>query len=215
MLKILVADDHAVVRAGVLQIVSASGDLCTGGEAASAAELLEKLGEQPWDAIILDIALRDRSGLDVLPELKRRAPATPVLILSMYGEEEFAIRAIRLGASGYLTKESAPERLVDALRTICAGGIYITPVLAQALARQLHKRGERRHDRLSPREFQILCLFGEGKSVTQIARMCSLSVKTVSTHRRNILEKLALQTTAQLVRYAIEHRLSQSRSDFV
>lgn len=208
-MKILIADDHAVVRAGLVQIISGSGDMFVAGEAASAAELLQKIATQRWDAVILDISLSDRSGLDVLPDLKRHAPNTPVLILSMYGEEEFAVRAIRLGASGYLTKESAPERLLEALRALRAGGMYVSPMLAQALALRLQNRTERPHERLSPREFQILCLFGEGKTATEIARICCVSVKTVSTHRRHILEKMGFQTTAQLVRYAIANGLAR------
>jgi two-component system, NarL family, invasion response regulator UvrY len=206
--RILIADDHVVVRAGLRQILAEARDVSVTGEAGSGAEVIAALRTGAYDLVILDISLGKDSGLELLPQIRKQFPGTSVLILSMFGEEEHAVRALKLGASGYLTKESASDRLLEAVRKVAQGGVFVSADLVEMLVLRLHQGEEKPHERLSNREFQILCLMGEGKSQTEIAEICCLSVKTVSTHRRNILEKMGLQKTAELIRYAVENRLS-------
>ena len=209
MIRILIADDHPFVRRGVKQVLTDEFPDTVIGEASTAPELLELAGQHPWNLVILDLTMPGRSGLDALHELKAGWPETPVLVLSMHPEDQFAMRVLRAGADGYLTKESIPEELVQAVRKIMAGGKYIRPSVADLLATQLQQGdvSQPPHARLSDREFQVLGLIAHGKTVTHIAEELSLSVKSVSTYRARIMEKLHLNSTADLTRYALEHRL--------
>lgn len=208
MIRIATADDHAIVRRGLREILSAEPDMQVCGEAATAEELLDVVRSQACDAIVLDITLPGRSGLDVLKDLKQDRPALPVLVLTMHAEEQFGLRTLKAGAAGYLNKESAPAELVKAIRKIVAGGRYLTPSLAEALAAEaLAPTDQRPHRTLSRREDEVIRLLASGKTPTDIGRQLNLSVKTVSTHRTRILKKLGLTTTAELIRYAIQHRL--------
>ena len=208
MIKVLIADDHAVVRQGLKQILSEQPDMKVLGEAGSVPELLDHIRKQQWDIVVLDISMPGRGGLEGLKELKQEQPKLPVLILSIHPEDQFAVRALKTGASGYLTKDSAPEELVQAIRKVLTGRKYISPGLAEKLATDLQTDTARPlHEALSDREFQILRLIASGISVTEIANKLSLSVKTVSTYRTRILEKMKMKTSAELMRYAIKHQL--------
>ena len=209
MIRILIADDHPFVRRGVKQVLTDEFPGVVIGEASTAPELLELAGKHPWNLVVLDLTMPGRDGLDALHELKSRCPDTPVLVLSMHPEDQFAVRVLRAGAAGYLTKESIPEELVQAVRKIMTDGKYIRPSVADLLATQLQQGDVNQppHTRLSDREFQVLGLIAHGKSVTHIAEELSLSVKSVSTYRARIVEKLHLKSTADLTRYALEHRL--------
>jgi len=210
MIRILIADDHAVVRRGLKQIVADEPDLMVAGEAHSGQEALALARGQHWDVVMLDISMPGRGGLEVLKDLKQERPGLPVLILSMHPEEQFAVRALKLGASGYLTKDSAPEELVRAIRKVVAGGRYVTASLAEKLAGNLvpDRQGERPlHEILSDREFLVMRLIASGKSVTDIADELALSVKTISTYRARVLEKMGMKSNADLTRYAISNQL--------
>jgi DNA-binding NarL/FixJ family response regulator len=208
MTKLLIVDDHPVVRRGVKEILEDERDLEI-SETQDAYEALRLVKEQEFDLVVLDLDLPGKSGLDLLKEIKRDRPNLPVLILSIYPEEQFAVRVLRAGASGFISKESAPEDLVMATRKILKGGKYVSERVAESLL--VHASTEQvatPHERLSDREFQILCLLGAGKTVTAIAHDLSLGVPTVSTYRARILEKMNLRTTAELVHYAIQNHLS-------
>jgi two-component system invasion response regulator UvrY len=208
MIRIVTADDHAVVRRGIREIVSSEPDMEVVAEAATAQELLDFVQKRDCDAVLLDITLPGRSGLEVLKELKQGSSKLPVLILTMHAEEQFGIRTLKAGAAGYLNKESAPDELVKAIRKVVAGGRYLTPALAEALAVDVVTPSDRPlHHRLSNREDEVFRLLAAGKTVTDVGRQLALSVKTVSTHRTRILKKLRLTTTAELIRYAIQNRL--------
>ncbi|MBP8116220.1 MAG: response regulator transcription factor [Nitrospira sp.] len=206
--RCLIADDHPVVRRGVRELLEEEqlcSEVC---EAKSGEEALDAVRRQPWDLMILDIALPDKHGLDVLKEAKLLQPGLPVLMLSLYPEKEFAMRAIKAGASGYLTKQSAPSELLAAVTRVLQGGRYITAILAEQMASALETGGtEVLHARLSDRELQVLRLLGQGKSVSVIAEELCLSVKTISTYRARILEKLSCKSTGELIRYAVEAKL--------
>ena len=204
----LLVDDHPIVRRGVRDLLMYE-QLCSEIEEVSSGEAgLEAVRRKHWDVLLLDVALPDKHGLEVLKEVKVLQPHLPVLMLSLYPEKEFAMRAIRAGASGYLTKQSAPSELVTAVRRVLQGGRYITEALAEQMAEALETGAEGLlHARLSDRELQVLRLLGKGKAVSVIAEELVLSVKTVSTYRARILEKLSCQTTGELIRYAIEARL--------
>lgn len=208
--RCLLVDDHPIVRRGVRDLLLHE-QLCSEIEEASGGEAaLEAIRREPWDLLLLDVALPDKHGLEVLKETKLLQPRLPVLMLSLYPEKEFAMRAIRAGASGYLTKQSAPSELLTAVRRVLQGGRYITEALAEQMAEALEAGVEGAlHARLSDRELQVLRLFGQGKSVSVIAEELALSVKTVSTYRARILEKLSCQTTAELIRYAIDAKLDE------
>lgn len=208
MHKVLVADDHAVVRKGIAQILGETPDFRCAGEAANADDLLDLLAREPWDALVLDLNMPGRGGLDILTDIHRRWPKLPVLVLSMHDEKQFAPRVLKAGAAGYLHKESAAHELVKALSRIVTGGKYISSSVAETLLSDLQSpdRGLP-HALLSDREFQVLCMIASGKSVSQIAREIALSVKTVSTYRARILEKMRMKSNAQLTRYAIEKNL--------
>jgi DNA-binding NarL/FixJ family response regulator len=207
-LKILLADDHAVVRSGLKQILADEFRRATFGEASNAHEALTLLGKEKWDVVLLDITMQGRSGLDVLREIKKLRPRLPVLVLSMHPENQFAVRVLKKGASGYITKESAPEELVGAINKVIAGGCYVSAALAETLAFRLSSDTQKPpQELLSDREYDVLRLIGSGKLAGEIARELSLSVKTISTYRARILEKMGMKNNAQLMRYAMEHEL--------
>lgn len=203
MTRVLIADDHPVVRKGLCLILSDAEGIEVVGEADNAQQVIEALARQPVDVLVLDIGMPGRSGLELLQDLRLSHPALPVLILSQYPEEQIAVRAIRLGAAGYLNKESAPDQLVDAVRRIQQGRKFLTPSLAELLALSIESGGRKPHEALSEREFQVLLMIASGKTVSDIAAELVLSVKTVSTYRARILEKMSLKNNAELTRYAI------------
>ncbi len=205
MLKILTIDDHEVVRRGLKDMFTK--ETATFGEARSGAEAIALVKKQSWDIAILDISLGGRSGLEVLSELKQLRPRMPVLILSMHAEEQYAVRAFKSGASGYINKASSGEELRGAILKIIKGGQYVGPSLAEKMVLQLSQPGKVPHESLSNREFEVLCSIASGKTVTEIAEQLSLSNKTISTYRRRILDKMDMRTNAELTHYAIRNRL--------
>ena len=209
MIKIFIADDHAIVRQGLKQIVSDQTDMTVAGEAETGAEVMRFTREKAdCDVIILDITLPDKSGLDLLPEIKNLRPEIKILILSMHAEEQFAIRALKSGASGYLTKKSAPTELIKAIRRIKAGGKYINQSIAEQLAFFYGDESDAPvHERLSEREFQVLRMIGEGKTLREIADELCISEKTVGTYRTRILEKMNMTRNAELIRYSVRNNL--------
>jgi DNA-binding NarL/FixJ family response regulator len=207
-MRILICDDHPIVRKGLREILEQEGAPATIGEAASAAEGLELARKKPWDAVVLDITMPGRSGLELLKQLREERPNLPVLVLSVHPAEQYAIRVLRAGASGYLTKESAPDELVTAVRRIVRGGRYISPSVGETLVADLGRpAGQLPHHDLSDREFEIMLQLASGKRVSEIGAALNLSVKTVSTYRARILQKLNLKTTAEIMRYAVTHGL--------
>lgn len=212
MSKVLIADDHAVVRRGLKQIITEEPDFEIAGEASSGQEVLDLVDANGCDVVVLDITMPDKNGLTVLQEMKVKRPSLPVLILSMHPEDQFAIRALRLGASGYLTKESAPEELIGALKQVLRGGKYVSSTLAEQLVAEIG--GDIfsvTPDRLSERELQVLKLIASGRGIAQIAEELKLSVKTVSTYRTRLLLKMKLKTNADLVRYAVQHGITEHK----
>jgi DNA-binding NarL/FixJ family response regulator len=210
MIKVLIADDHPIVRQGLRQILSATADMEVAGEAVNSQEALDQVRLGGWDVLVLDITMPGRSGFDILKELKYEQPNLPVLVLSIHAEEQLAVRVLKAGASGYLTKENAPEELVKAIRKVVSGGRYVSPSLAESLAFGLDTApGRPRHETLSDREFQVMQLMASGKTLAEIAEELSLSAKTVSTYRTRLLEKLKLKTNAELMRYALDFGLTE------
>ncbi len=208
MIRILIADDHAVVRNGLKQMLSEHADFVVAGEAADGIEVLKKLREQPYDLLLTDMAMPGRSGIELLKMVKDEHPKLAMLVLSMHKEEQYAVRALKAGARGYLTKESAPDQLVLAIRKVAGGGIFISPGVAERLALELHGNHEiEPHTLLSDREFQIFRMIVSGESLGSIADELSLSVKTVSTHKARILQKMQMTSSAELIHYAIRHHL--------
>jgi two-component system, NarL family, invasion response regulator UvrY len=209
--NVLIVDDHPIVRRGLKQVLQDEPDFSV-VEAGHAREALEQIKQHPVDLVIADIDLPGMNGIDLLKEIKRENKQTPVLMLSIYPEDQVAVRVLRAGASGFLSKEAAPEQLVVAIRKILDGGKHISEKVADLLVMNLGGSNEKSlHEKLSDREFQILSLFGEGKTVKQIAESLSLSVPTVSTYRARILNKMEMKSTAELVRYAIQNRLSNPK----
>jgi two-component system, NarL family, invasion response regulator UvrY len=207
-MRVLIADDHAVFRRGLIETLTEAFPKVTFGEAKTAQETLEHARRQDWDVVILDISMPGKSGLDILDDLKRLRSRLPILILSMHPEEQFARRALKAGASGYLTKDSVTEELKEAVRKIVAGGRYVSATLAEKLALDLRQGADTPlHELLSDREFQVLRMIASGKTVKDIAEDLSLSVKTVSTYRARILEKTGMKTNAELIRYALQTQL--------
>lgn len=205
MIRILIADDHTIVRQGLKQIIGEIPDMAVAGEASTCQEVINKLSAKDYDLVVLDISFPGRNGLDVLKQLKCMKPNLPVLILSVHPEEQYAIRSLRAGASGYLTKETAAEELITAIRRVAEGKKYITSSLAERLAFEVDENSRKPlHERLSDREYQVMCLIASGKRVKDIAEVLSLSVKTISTHRARILQKMGMETSAQLTHYAIK-----------
>jgi two-component system invasion response regulator UvrY len=208
IIRILIVDDHAIVREGLKQILSDDENLVVQGEAETAAEAIRLTREKEFDLVLLDISLPDRNGLELLESLKKSHPKLSVLMLSMYRETQYAVRAIKSGASGYLNKQSAPDQLVSAIKQVVTGRKYITPSVAEALALEISVgKDSLPHESLSNREFQTLCLLASGKPVSAIADKLSLSVKTVSMYRTRLLEKMHLKNNAELTHYAIRHGL--------
>jgi two-component system, NarL family, invasion response regulator UvrY len=207
-MRILIADDHAVFRRGLRETLSEAFSKIVFGEASTAQETLEFVRRQDWDAIILDISMPGKSGLDILDDLRRSRPRIPVLLLTMHPEQQFARRALKAGAAGYLTKDSVPDELKGAIKKIVAGGRYVSATLAEKLAVDLRQGADMPiHELLSDREFQVLRMIASGKSVKEVADELSLSVKTVSTYRSRILEKTGMKTNADLIRYALQTQL--------
>jgi len=208
VIKILVTDDHAIVRRGLRQILSETSDIVIADEAENATQLLALLPNAKYNVLVLDINLPGRSGFDILKQVKILCPKLPILIHSMHSEDEFAVRMLKAGASGYITKESAPDELIKAIRKVHAGGRYVSAALGAKLALGLGNDDSKApHETLSDREYQILYLISSGKMSKDIARELSLSVKTVSTYRARVLEKMKMKTNADLTRYAILNRL--------
>ena len=211
--KILIADDHVIVREGLRRILAADPTFVVTGEAGDGGEVMVAVQAGGFDVLLLDLSMPGRSGIDLVKRVKEERPELSVLVLSMHAEQQYAVRAIRAGASGYLTKDTASTQLLAALRKVAAGGLFITPQVAEALALGLQSAdGELPHKRLTDREFEIFLMLAEGESVTGIAERLSLSVKTASTHKTHILEKMKLGSIAELVRYALEHHLLDSRA---
>jgi DNA-binding NarL/FixJ family response regulator len=207
-MRILITDDHTVVRQGLKLILADHFKKSVFGEARNAHEALTRTAQEKWDVMILDITMPGRSGLEVLREIKRLRPKLPVLVLSMHPEDQFAVRLLKAGAAGYVTKESAGDELVGAIKKVIAGGRYISPSLAERMASYLDIDVQKPpHERLSDREFLILRMIASGQTVSQIAKELSLSVKTISTYRARLLEKMDMKTNAEVTHYAIQNQL--------
>jgi len=208
MIRILVADDHAIVRAGVKQIIADMPDVKVTAEASRGSEVIELITKSEFDLVLLDIAMPGPSGIEVLKQIKSLKPELPVLMLSIYPEEQYAIRALRADAAGYLTKESAPAELIKAIRSISGGKKYITAYLVESLADAVRNNNKvPHHNNLSDREFQVMCMLANGKTVSEIAQELNLSPKTISTHRTRLMRKMNMKKNSQLNRYAREHGL--------
>jgi two-component system, NarL family, invasion response regulator UvrY len=208
MTRILIADDHAIVRAGLKQLIADASDLSVTGEATNGQEVLDLLEGNVYDILVLDLSMPGRGGLDTLKQVRALYPGLPVLILSMHPEEQYAVRVLKAGASGYLSKESAPDELVNAIHKIASGRKYITETLAERMAKDLeHPSEEISYKVLSDREFLVLRLIGSGLSVSEIALKLSLSVKTISTYRQRILAKMQMKNNAELTHYVVANHL--------
>ena len=208
MTKILVVDDHAVVRQGVKQILNEQFQGAVIGEARNAEEMIDRIKKFTWDIVVLDVGMPGKSGLDALKDLKQVCPKLPVLVLSAYPEDQLARRMLKAGASGYLTKDSAPNELVQALRKILGGGKFVSASMAELLVANLNEQAERPpHELLSDREYQVMCLIAVGKSLKEIAEDLCVGISTINTYRARILEKMQLKNNTELTHYALENRL--------
>jgi two-component system, NarL family, invasion response regulator UvrY len=207
-MKILVVDDHAIFRDGLKRILSEEFEAATFGEAGNATEALEQIWKQKWDLILLDIAMHGRTGLDVLKEIRSSGSRIPVLILSAHPEEQYAVRVLKAGAAGYMTKESASRELCQAVRKLLNGGKYISAGVAEHLATEIQSRGNDPHESLSNREYQVMLLIAAGRVPKEIGQELSLSTKTISTYRSRILEKLKLRNNAEIMRYVVDRKLA-------
>lgn len=207
MIRILVADDHPIVRSGLKQIISDTADMVVVGEAGTYQQVLDAVRQGGIDVVLLDIAMPGKDGIETLKQVKQEFPKLSVLILSMYPEEQYAIRALKSQASGYVTKASAPEELISALRTVARGGRYVSKSLAEKLVHHLQGAAPLPHEQLSDREYQVFIMIAQGKSVSDIADSLHLSVKTISTNRTRILSKMALKNNAELMHYAARQGL--------
>lgn len=207
-IEILIADDHPIVRAGFTQVIADTGDMVVAAEAGNGAEVLNLIRKRDFDVILLDISMPGRNGLEVIKDIKALKPKIPVLFLSIYPEEQYAIRALRAGAAGYLTKASAPHELIAAIRKVTSGGKYISAALAERLSDYIGTDPDKApHERLSDRELQVMLMIASGMTVSQIAQELCLSVKTVSTYRSHILEKMKLKNNAEITLYAVQNKL--------
>lgn len=210
MIKLIIADDHSIVREGLKQIIADTPDMTVFDEACDGNELLEKMDMNTYDVVVLDITMPGTNVLDVLKKIKKKRPATQVLVLSMHPEEQYAVRVLKAGASGYLTKESAPAELVQAIRKVSKGRKYISSAFAENLADTLLSNHDQpAHATLSDREYQVLCMLASGETVKNIAEALFLSEKTISTYRSRILQKMDLKNNAELIHYAIKNMLVQ------
>ncbi len=208
MIKIIIADDHAIVREGLKQVLADAPDIAVTGESSEGQDLIEKLRKGKYDVVLLDVSMPGRNGIDILKQVRLEHPRLPVLMLSMHPENQYALRAMKAGASGYLTKETAPEELVKAIRKISSGGKYITSTLAEQMASMLgNEISDIPHKKLSDQEYEVFRLIASGKQVSQIAGEMFISVKTVSTYRSRILAKMNMANNAELMRYAIKNNL--------
>ncbi|HOK13924.1 MAG TPA: response regulator transcription factor [Candidatus Kapabacteria bacterium] len=211
MINIIITDDHAVVRKGLKQIIEETPGFVVADEASSGNELLEKVRKNKYDVVILDISMPGKDGLDTLKELKQIAPDLPVLVFTIYPEEQYAVRLLKAGASGYINKESKPEELIEAIERVIRGRKYISSHLAELLANNLDSTSGSGqvplHETLSDREFQVMCMIASGKTPTQIANELSLSINTISTYRIRILDKMKMRSNAEITHYAIKNRL--------
>ncbi|MDP2695392.1 MAG: response regulator transcription factor [Gallionella sp.] len=214
MIRILVADDHAIVRGGLKQLLSGQSDFLVTGEANNGLEALKQIREQPFDVVLMDMSMPGRSGIELIKLVKAEKPKLAILVLSMHKEEQYAIRALKAGALGYLTKESAPDQLVAAIRKVASGGAFISSGVAERLALELGGNHDADpHTLLSDREYQIFRMIVLGMPIGVIAGELSLSAKTVSTHKTRILQKMRMASSAELIHYAIRHQLVESPSD--
>ena len=208
MIEVIIADDHPIVRAGLKQIIMEQNDITVSGEAANGAGLLKQVQQRDYDVVLLDLSMPGMDGIDVLKQLKLDKPHLPVIILTVHPETQYALRVLKAGAAGYLNKTSAADELIQAIRKVQRGGKYISTSLAEKIAFALDgETGGLPHESLSDREYQVLCLIGSGKSVSQIADDLSLSVKTISTYRARILEKMKMENNAELIHYAVQNSL--------
>ena len=208
MIKILIADDHPIVRKGLKEIIEVTPDMMVGDEASNGQEALEKVRKSDFDVVLLDISMPGRSGLDILKELKSEKPELSVLVLSIHPEEQYAVRVLKAGASGYLTKESAPDELIAAIRKASKGRKYVSSSLGEKLAFYLEIDAEKPlHETLSDREYEVMRMIASGKTISEIAKKLFLSVKTISTYRSRILEKMRMKSNAELTHYALKNRL--------
>jgi DNA-binding NarL/FixJ family response regulator len=207
-IRVLIADDHAIVRQGLRQILSETEDMLVAGEAEDGVQAIKMIRDGGWDVVLMDVSMPERNGIDTLKMLKKEFPKLPVLILSMHPEEHYAIRALKAGASGYLTKQSAPDQLVTAIRQVASGKKYVSPSVAEELANAIGEDTDKLpHEKLSDREYQTLCMIASGKAISQIAEELNLSVKTVSVYRARLLEKMKLKNNAELTHYGLKHGL--------
>jgi DNA-binding NarL/FixJ family response regulator len=208
MINVLIADDHTLIRKGLKQILDDTEDMRVAGEAETGMQAIQMAQKSPFDMVLLDISLPDKNGIDVLKQLKLNNPDVPVLMLSMHAEDQYAVRSMKAGAAGYLNKQSAPSQLVTAIRTVASGKKYISGELAEQLANGISQGfQELRHQTLSDREYQTLCLMASGKKLSEMAKIMSLSAKTVSVYRARLLEKMNLKTNAEAIHYAISNHL--------
>ena len=212
MIRVVIADDHTIVREGLKQLLHASSDLEVVGEARDGYEVLQRVRESEFDVLLLDMSMPGKSGMDLIKQVKNERPRLRVLVLSMHQEQQYAVRAIKAGASGYLTKQSASTQLVSAIRKVAAGGAFITPEVGEQLALGAMPKAEGPpHASLSDREFQVFRLLVSGKAVSEIAGQLNLSVKTVSTHKTRLMEKMGISNQAGLIRYAMRHGLTDEQ----
>lgn len=207
-IRVLIADDHAIIRQGLKQILSDTEDLEVAGEADGGVKALQMIRDNSYEVVLMDVSMPDRNGIDSLKLIKKEFPKLPVLMLSMHPEEQYAIRALRAGAAGYLSKQGAPEQLVTAIRQVASGKKFVSAAVAEELANAIGDDLERpAHEKLSDREYQTLCMIASGKTLTQIAEQLNLSVKTVSVYRARLLEKMKLHNNAELTHYGLKHGL--------
>ena len=213
MIRVLIADDHPIVREGLRQVLSSADDLIVSGEAASGQEVIDAVMGDLCDVVVLDFSMPGKSGMDVVKDIRKSGRKTPILVLSMHPESELAPRLLQAGASGYLTKESAPKELVNAIRKVATGGKFISPALAERIAARLDSASRQPHEVLSDREYEVMVRLASGKSAHDIGAELSISVKTVRTHRDRLMEKLGISNDVELVRYAIQHGIVSMPSD--
>jgi DNA-binding NarL/FixJ family response regulator len=214
MIRILIADDHTILREGLKQILSECRDMVVAGEADNGLDALKKVREEEWDVVVLDMSMPGKSGIELVKQMKSERPKLPILILSMHKEDQYAVRTLKAGASGYLCKDSASAQLVSAIRKVANGGIFISPDVAEKLAHGLRPMSDAPpHTLLSDREYQVFMMLVQGKGLTEIAADLSLSVKTVSTHKTRIQEKMNAENLSVLIKYAIKHDLLDEADD--